>query len=132
LVLVSAGVLVERGRVLLTQRKAGSHLAGAWEFPGGKVEPGEDPRAALVRELKEEIGVDVVVGDILEVTFHHYADAQKAVLLLFYCVKRADGSADPSAIDVAAISWAAPGDLDPSRFPPADVDVLRKVRALLG
>jgi 8-oxo-dGTP diphosphatase len=136
LVLVSAGVLVERGRVLLSQRKAGSHLAGTWELPGGKVEPGEDPRDALVRELKEEVGVDVVVGDILEVTFHIYrdghADGAKAVLLLFYSVTRSEGSPEPSAIDVAAVSWAGLADLEPSRFPPADVDVLRKVRALLG
>ncbi len=132
LVLVSAGVLVERGRVLLSQRKPGSHLAGSWEFPGGKVESGEDPRAALVRELKEEIGVDVTVGDILEVTFHHYAEAAKSVLLLFYIVKRTEGSPEPTAIDVAAVAWAGVAELDPARFPPADVDVLRKVRALLG
>ena len=56
-VLVSAGVIIESARVLLSQRKSGTHLAGAWEFPGGKVEPGEDPRDALARELKEELGV---------------------------------------------------------------------------
>ena len=136
LVLVSAGVLVERGRVLLSQRKVGSHLAGAWEFPGGKVEPGEDPRAALARELKEEVGIDASVGDILEATFHVYragdAGAAKAVLLLFYRVTLAEGSAEPSAIDVAAVSWGGLDDLDPSRFPAADVDVLEKVRALLA
>jgi 8-oxo-dGTP diphosphatase len=136
LVLVSAGVLIERGRVLLSQRKVGTHLAGAWEFPGGKVEPGEDPRAALARELKEEVGIDVNVGDILEATFHVYRDAQgdaaKAVLLLFYRVTRAEGSHEPTAIDVAAVSWAGLADLDASRFPAADVDVLGKVRALLA
>ena len=72
-VLVSAAIIVEGGHVLLTRRKPGTHLAGAWEFPGGKVEPGEDPRAALRRELDEELGIDVSVGEIVDVTFHRYS-----------------------------------------------------------
>src|ERR1700733_927209 len=62
-VLVAAAVLIEDGRVLLTQRKPGTHLAGAWEFPGGKVEAGEDPREALRRELREEVGIEAQVGE---------------------------------------------------------------------
>jgi 8-oxo-dGTP diphosphatase len=129
-VLVSAAVLVERGRVLLTQRKRGSHLAGAWEFPGGKVEPGEDPREALVRELREEVGVEATVGDIVEVTFHRYPT--KDVLLLFYEARLAEGSAEPQALDVAAVKWSKSEDLRDELFPPADVAVLAKVRAKLG
>ena len=129
-VLVSAAVLVEGGRVLLTQRKRGAHLEGLWEFPGGKVEPGEDPKDALVRELREELGIEVAVGDVVEVTFHRYAE--KSVLLLFYEVARTEGSPEPRALDVAAFEWAGPSELDPSRFPPADVAVLRKVSALLA
>ena len=83
-VVVAAAVLIEQSRVLLTQRKAGTHLAGAWEFPGGKVEPGEDPREALRRELAEELGIDATAGEIVDVTFHRYEDAAKAVLLLFF------------------------------------------------
>ncbi len=128
-VLVSAGIVIEDGRVLLSRRKAGGHLAGAWEFPGGKVEAGEDPRDALVRELREELGIDVTVGDIVECTFHHYADAQKSVLLLFFTATRRAGSPAPSALDVAEIRWAAPADLRDEEFPPADVAVLAKVRA---
>jgi 8-oxo-dGTP diphosphatase len=131
-VLVAAGVLIEEGRVLLTQRKAGTHLAGAWEFPGGKVAPGEDPRDALRRELREELGIDARAGEILDVTFHRYEDAGKAVLLLFFEATRAAGSPEPQALDVAALRWAAQGDLDPAHFPPADVAVLAKVRARLG
>lgn len=130
--IVAAAVLVREGRVLLSQRKTGSHLAGAWEFPGGKVEAGEDPRAALVRELDEELGIDAEIGDIVEVTFHHYADAEKAVLLLFYEAKLRPHSPAPSARDVAAFEWAGVDELDPSRFPAADVDVLRKVSARLA
>jgi 8-oxo-dGTP diphosphatase len=131
-VIVAAGVLVEQGRVLLTRRKEGTHLAGAWEFPGGKVQNGEDPREALRRELREELGIEAAVGEIVEVTFHRYEDAKKAVLLLFFEASRASGSPEPRAIDVAAFEWASAERLDPARFPPADVGVLKKVRARLG
>ena len=128
-VIVSAGILIEQGRVLLTQRKKGSHLAGAWEFPGGKVEPGEDPRDALARELREELGIEASVGDVIEVTFHRYPE--RAVLLVFYVAERRAGSPEPRAIDVAALRWAGPGELDDAEFPAADVAILGKVRALL-
>jgi 8-oxo-dGTP diphosphatase len=127
-VLVAAGVLVEGGRVLLTQRKAGSHLAGAWEFPGGKVEPGEDPRSALERELREELGIEVRVGEIVDVTFHRYEDAGKAVLRVFYEAARTRESAEPRALDVAAYRWATRDELRDEAFPPADAAILRKVR----
>jgi 8-oxo-dGTP diphosphatase len=130
-VIVVAGIVIERGRVLLTQRKSGAHLAGAWEFPGGKVESSEDPRDALARELKEEIGIDVRVGEILDVTFHRYDDADKSVLLLFFEATRLADSPDPQVLDVAAFEWAGKDALDPSRFPPADVDVLKKVKSRL-
>lgn len=131
-VLVAAAVLIEAGRVLLTQRKAGTHLGGAWEFPGGKVLPGEDPRDGLRREIQEELGMDVSVGEILDVTFHRYDEAAKAVLLLFFEVARTADSAEPRALDVAAFAWAGPEELDPARFPPADVGVLAKVRRRLS
>jgi 8-oxo-dGTP diphosphatase len=130
LVLVAAAVIIERGRVLLTQRKAGAHLEGAWEFPGGKVEADEDPRDALIRELREEIGVEAQVGDIVEVTYHRYP--KKPVLLLFYAAALAEGSPAPAALDVAAVRWAEAADLRDELFPPADVAVLAKVRARLA
>jgi 8-oxo-dGTP diphosphatase len=129
-IVVSAAVLIEQGRVLLTQRKSGTHLAGAWEFPGGKVEPNEDPKAALVRELREEIGVEAEVGDIVEVTFHRYPS--KSVLLLFYETKLAPDSPRPQAIDVAALRWCQASELRDEELPPADVPVLAKVRARLA
>jgi 8-oxo-dGTP diphosphatase len=130
-VLVAAAIVVEGDRVLVTQRKSGTHLAGAWEFPGGKVAPGEDPRDGVKRELAEELGIDVAVGEIVDVTFHRYEDAQKSVLLLFFEATRVPGSPDPRAIDVAAFAWAACEDLDPSRYPPADIAVLLKVQRRL-
>ena len=126
-VIVAAGIVVEDGRVRLTQRKAGSHLGGMWEFPGGKVEAGEDPKAALRRELQEELGIDAEIGDIVDVAFHRYDEADKAVLLLFYEASRRPGSAAPRALDVAAFSWGGRDALDPARFPPADVGVLQRV-----
>jgi 8-oxo-dGTP diphosphatase len=126
---VSAAVLIEDGRVLLSQRKKGSHLSGAWEFPGGKVEPGEDPRDTLVRELAEELGIEVTPGEILEVTFHRYPE--RAVLLLFFAARRTASSQNPQALDVAAFRWASAAELDPDVFPPADVAILHKVKALL-
>jgi 8-oxo-dGTP diphosphatase len=127
-VVVAAGVLIEGGRVLLTQRKAGGHLAGMWEFPGGKVETGEDPREALRRELREELGIETTVGEVVDVAFHRYEDAEKAVLLLFFEATRTAGSPEPRAVDVAAFEWAAADNLAPERFPPADVQVLKKVK----
>jgi 8-oxo-dGTP diphosphatase len=129
MLLVSAAIVIEGGRVLLTQRKAGTHLAGAWEFPGGKVLAGEDPRHALVRELREELGIDTVAGDVMEVTFHRYPE--RAVLLLFYRAERTAGSPEPRALDVAAFRWAHADELDEASFPPADVAILRKVRPQL-
>jgi 8-oxo-dGTP diphosphatase len=130
-VIVAAAILVERGTVLLSRRKEGTHLAGKWEFPGGKVEAGEDPRVALARELEEELGIEARVGEIVDVTFHRYDDADKAVLLLFFACEREEGSPEPRAVDVAEVAWAKADALDPSAFPPADVAVLAKVRALL-
>jgi 8-oxo-dGTP diphosphatase len=128
-VVVSAGVVIERDVVLVSRRKKGTHLAELWEFPGGKVESGESPQAALARELREELGIEVLVGDPVEVTFHRYPE--KDVLLLFFLARRAPGSPEPEARDVAAWRWASDGDLDPRDFPPADVAVLEKVRGLL-
>ncbi len=130
-VLVAAAILIEDGRVLLTQRKAGTHLAGVWEFPGGKVLPGEDPRDGLRRELAEELGINATVGEILDVTFHRYDEVGKAVLLLFFEAARDAASPEPRAIDVASFAWAPADELDPARFPPADLAVLRKVLARL-
>ena len=130
-VIVAAGAIVEGGRVLLTRRKAGTHLEGLWELPGGKVQPGEDPREALRRELREELGIDVTVGEVLDVTFHRYEEGQNAVLLLFFEAMRLPGSAEPRAIDVAAFEWAGARGLEPDRFPPADRTILRKLRAQL-
>jgi 8-oxo-dGTP diphosphatase len=134
LVLVVAGVVVETRdggpRVLLTQRKKGAHLEGLWELPGGKIDPDEDPRAALVRELREELGIDVEVGAPVEVTSWRYPE--KRVLLLFFEATRTSSSAEPRAIDVADLVWADRAKLDSLAFPPADVAVVDALRRRLA
>lgn len=129
-IVVVAAVLIENGRVLVTCRPDGTHLAGAWEFPGGKVEAGEDPRAALARELREEIGVETEIGDIIEVVFHRYPE--KDVLLLFFAARRLATSPEPRALEVAGIDWRAQHELTAADFPPADVAVLEKIRRILS
>ncbi len=130
-ILVSAAVIIEDGRVLVTRRKKGVHLEGLWEFPGGKVEDGEDPRLALVRELREEIGIVANVAEILDVTFHRYEDEGKSVLLMFFETSIAAGSPAPRAIEVAEIAFLESHELKAEEFPPADVALLRKIQARL-
>lgn len=128
-ILVVAAVIVEHGRVLVTQRMEGSHLAGFWEFPGGKVKPDEDPRDALGRELREELGLEAEVGAVLDVAFHRYP--AKSVLILFYVARRRPGSASPRVIEVAALAWRKSSELTEQDFPPADACILPSVRCLL-
>ena len=127
-VVVAAAVVIQEGRVLLTRRAEGQHLAGMWEFPGGKLEDGESPEEALGRECLEECGIEVEVGEILEVTHHRYPE--KAVLLLFYrCALRAG---EVRHLQVADHAWVAPQDLDGYPLPPADEGVVARIKALLA
>jgi 8-oxo-dGTP diphosphatase len=101
--LVVAGLIVgEGGQILITQRRADQALPLQWEFPGGKVEPGESPVAALVRELREEIGVAVEVGPIWEVLFHAYPTFD--LVMLVYVCRIVDGET-PRAVEVADLRW---------------------------
>jgi 8-oxo-dGTP diphosphatase len=126
LVVVAAAVVIRDGEVLLTRRAEGQHLAGLWEFPGGKLEQGESPEEALVRECREECDIEVGVGEILEVTHHRYPE--KDVLLLFYrCELR---SGEVRHLQVADHAWVAPADLGSFRLPPADEKVVLRIQAL--
>ena len=106
--LVVAGLVARAdGRVLITQRTAAQSLPLKWEFPGGKVEAGEAPVAALARELREEIGVGVAVGRIWDVLFHAYPDFD--LVMLVYACRIVDG--EPRAVEVADLAWVLPGEL---------------------
>lgn len=126
--IVVAAVCIDGARVLLTQRPTGTHLAGAWEFPGGKLEPGESPEEALAREMREECGVEVEVGEVLDVTFWRYP--RKNVLLLFHAARIVEGPVRD--LGVAAHVWATREALDGYAFPPADERVLARIKAMLG
>ena len=114
--LVVAGLIVRDGIVLITQRRADQALPLQWEFPGGKVEPGEAPAAALARELREEIGVGVEVGRIWDVLFHAY-EAFDLVMLVYAC-RIVDG--EPRAVEVADLAWVPPAELPRWDILPAD------------
>lgn len=130
ILLVAAAALVDSdGRVLVAQREAGKHLAGQWEFPGGKVEPGEAPETALVRELHEELGVDTAASCLAPCGFasHDYAEFH-LVLLLFACRKWAG---IPVGRQGQAIKWARVPDLFALDMPPADRPLIGQLSALI-
>ncbi len=125
-ILVVAG-LIEGGTpglYLVSRRPAGTHLAHAWEFPGGKVDRGETPAAALRRELQEELGIDVVVGDVYAVGHHCYPE-KEVVLLIFRCRIIAG---EPQCLEVAEFRWVTLAELVDLPLPPADGPVVERLR----
>lgn len=126
---VAAGVLLKGERVLLAQRHADDTLGGLWEFPGGKIEPGEAPREALRRELREELGIDVRVGEVLELCFER--GPGPAIALVFFAVHLREDSPQPTAVDVADWRWVLPQDIVDEELTPGDrimADRLRQKR----
>jgi len=124
---VAALVRRERdGHILVSQRRADQSLPLHWEFPGGKVEPGEAPEAALARELREELGCDAEVGAIFEVVFHAYETFD--LYMLVYTVRIVKGT--PHAVQVAAVAWVAPEDLPGMKLPPADYPLARRLASI--
>jgi 8-oxo-dGTP diphosphatase len=126
LVLVAAAALVDaRGRVLIARRPAGKSLAGLWELPGGTVEPGESPEAALVRELKEELDVTVVEDALEPIAFASHAYPDFHLLMPLYAVRRWIGA--PRPLEHDAIEWAPPAALKDYPMPPADAPLLARL-----
>jgi 8-oxo-dGTP diphosphatase len=114
--LVVAGLVVRDGRVLISQRRADQSLPLQWEFPGGKVEPGEAPVAAVARELREELGIEVEVGRIWDVLFHAYPTFD--LVMLVYVCRLVAG--EPRPVEVADLTWATPAELPGFDILPAD------------
>jgi len=122
--LVVAGLIIgDDQRILITQRRADQALPLLWEFPGGKVEPGEAPVAALVRELREELGVTVAVGRVWDVLFHAYPEFD--LVMLVYVCRIVDGS--PRAVEVADLAWVATCDLARWDILPADRPLVERL-----
>ena len=131
-ILVVAAALIDTdGRVLIAQRPPGKGMAGLWEFPGGKIETGETPEAALIRELDEELGIAVKAPCLAPFTFaSHSYDAFHLLMPLYLC-RRWDGI--PSAREHAAIKWVRPKDLRAETYPmpAADLPLIPMLRDLL-
>ncbi len=125
--LVSAVALIDAdGRVLLAQRPEGKSLAGLWEFPGGKVEPGETPEACLIRELQEELGIDTWKSCLAPLTFasHSYPDFH--LLMPLFACRRWDGI--PTAREGQVLAWVPPARLRDYPMPPADLPLIPILR----
>lgn len=121
-VVVVAAVVEQDGRFLVTRRRAGSHLAGYWEFPGGKCEPGETPSASLARELREELGVEVRVGPPLLATSYSYPD--RTVHLTFY---KCELAGPPRPQLGQEMRWVTREALAQLPLPPADKELVERL-----
>src|SRR2546423_27342 len=130
IVLVAAVALIDPdGRVLLAQRPEGKHLAGLWEFPGGKVHPGETPEAALIRELDEELGIDVVASCLAPFTFASHAYPEFHLLMPLYVCRKWSGIV--TARESQQLKWVRPARLGDYPMPPADKPLVAMLRDLL-
>src|SRR4029079_10753137 len=123
--LVVAALVREQGRILMSRRRPDQAMPNLWEFPGGKVEPGEHPEAALVRELREELGCGIAVDAIHEVVFHAYPDFD--LYMLVYASRIVEGR--PRASEVAEIAWVDRASLPALDLLPADYPLAGKLAA---
>lgn len=129
LTVVAVALVDADGRVLLQQRPEGKAMAGLWEFPGGKVEQGELPEAALVRELREELGIDVETSCLAPATFASEALGERHLLLLLYACRKWKGT--PQALHATALRWVRPLEMHGLPMPPADRPLIGLIEALL-
>jgi 8-oxo-dGTP diphosphatase len=129
-VLVVAAALIDAdGRVLIAQRPEGKALAGLWEFPGGKIEPGERPEQALIRELHEELGIDVNAACLAPFVFTSHAYESFHLLMPLYLLRRWSGTVQRR--EHAALKWVKPDQLRDYPMPPADEPLVAWLRDLL-
>jgi len=119
---VAAAVVERDGCYLITRRLEGTHLAGLWEFPGGKILQGEKPEDALRRELKEELGVEAAVGELMETVDWTYPE--KSVRLLFF---RCALAGEPTPLEGQEMRWVAATDLGSYAFPDADATLIARL-----
>ncbi|HHQ49608.1 MAG TPA: (deoxy)nucleoside triphosphate pyrophosphohydrolase [Acidobacteria bacterium] len=120
---VAAVVRDGEGRILMATRPRGRHMEGLWELPGGKVEADEEPEEALVRELREELGVEVEVGAPL--TFAIHREPSRRILLLFFEARLVRGVPEPR--EGQSVRWVAPAELPALRTPPADAALIERL-----
>ncbi len=129
--LVGAAVIIDGGRCLISQRLAHAKIgAGKWEFPGGKVEPGEDPRQTVEREISEELGLEIEVGELFDVVSHVYQEASQeaqthVVLIAYFCRLRSKTAA--KAIGVAEVKWITSEEFSLFDFAAADQPLIEEL-----
>jgi 8-oxo-dGTP diphosphatase len=129
-VLVAACALIDAdGRVLIAERPAGKPMAGLWEFPGGKVEPGERPEETLIRELNEELGIAVSEPCLAPLTFASHVYPDFHLLMPLYVCRRWEGIVTP--LEAQRIVWVRPNRLRDYKMPPADEPLIAHLMALL-
>ena len=127
---VAVGVLIDaKDCVLLTRRLKGTHLAGYWEFPGGKVEAGETPEAALIRELGEELGIDTAESCLAPLSFASHAYDDFHLLMLVYVCRKWKGT--PRQLEGNELAWVRPARLRDYDMPPADLPLIPVLQDLL-
>ncbi|MDP3197470.1 (deoxy)nucleoside triphosphate pyrophosphohydrolase [Tabrizicola sp.] len=127
IVLVSAVALIDPdGRVLLAQRPEGKSLAGLWEFPGGKVEPGESPETALIRELKEELDIDTWSSCLAPLTFASHAYDDFHLLMPLFACRKWQGTV--RSLEGQQLAWVRPNQLRDYPMPPADLPLIPILR----
>jgi len=129
LMVVAAALVDADGRLLVQQRPDGKPMAGLWEFPGGKVEDGEAPEGALIRELREELGIDVEKACLAPACFASEPLGDRHLILLLYICRKWRGL--PRAIEAPAIRWVRPPDLHGLAMPPADKPLIGLLDALI-
>ena len=130
IVLVAAAALIDvDGRVLICQRPQGKQLAGLWEFPGGKVEAGETPEETLVRELREELGIETKVACLAPLTFASHSYETFHLLMPLYVCRRFEGT--PRGVEGQALKWVRPQALRDYPMPPADEPLIPALQDLL-
>jgi mutator protein MutT len=122
---VSAALIFHNGKLLITQRNANAHLGGFWEFPGGKREADETFEECLAREIREELGIEISVGELFEEITHAYTE--KTVHLKFFICKLISG--EPQLLGCAAFKWIGKSELINFEFPAADARLLEKLHA---
>jgi 8-oxo-dGTP diphosphatase len=127
---VAAAMIDGEGRILLQRRAAGRAMAGLWEFPGGKIDAGETPEAALVRELREELGIEVAEAALEAGPFASADNGGRHMLLLLYLCRQWQGT--PLALDADALLWTRPAEMKALAMPPADVPLVATLEKLLG
>jgi 8-oxo-dGTP diphosphatase len=132
MLLVVAAAMVDRasGRILVQQRPPGKPMAGLWEFPGGKVEPGEAPEAALVRELHEELGITLNAAALEPAGFASAPLGERHLVLLLYTLH--DWQGEPVAHHATALRWVTLAEMRALAMPPADVPLVRALERFLS